>query len=205
MTKINFVSQLISTLLVGGLIGCGEVDDRPPASSSEETLVDERDGQIYRVVTISSQVWVAENLNYDEDGSSCYNDLPDNCAKYGRLYTFDAAKKACPGGWHLPSEDEWDLLRYNLGDADAGKKLKSEDGWELYNGTDEYGFTALPAGYHDGSAYDLEGKYAYFWSSTEGECPDGYIMGMTMGYKKGSAYLDCVDNRRSLSVRCIKD
>ena len=60
---------------------------------------------------------MAENLNYEtEDGAQswCYENKQENCDKNGRLYTFEAAKTACPPGWHIPSDPEWgELIMYN--------------------------------------------------------------------------------------------
>ena len=107
---------------------------------------------------------MAENLNYDAEGSICYENNPDNCAKYGRLYNWETAMKAYSKGWHLPSNAEWEkLFRYIDDDTgfgnpyespSAGKHLKAASGWnEDGNGTDNYGFSALPGGngYSDGS------------------------------------------------------
>ena len=63
------------------------------------TLVDERDGQTYRTVVIGGQEWMAENLNYAylqptatlDSSSWCYDNDPENCKKYGRLYLWSAA------------------------------------------------------------------------------------------------------------------
>lgn len=97
-------------------------------------FTDSRDGQVYKTIQIGSQVWMAENLNYDMGNVSgmskyawngCYNDKLDSCAKYGRLYTWEVAmnnadcaydkkcnpsgtiRGVCPVGWHLPSNEEW--------------------------------------------------------------------------------------------------
>ena len=112
-------------------ISAGSVDD-----ATAKTLTDLRDGQTYKTVTIGTQTWMADNLNYETENSYCYNDDPSNCSKYGRLYTWAAAmdsvgtwttngkgcgynktcsptypvRGVCPEGWHLPSYDEWNTL-----------------------------------------------------------------------------------------------
>ena len=144
-------------------------DSREGSSSSSEpaegTLTDSRDGQTYRTVKIGDQVWMAENLNFETDSSYCYNDSAEYCAKYGRLYEWSAAMDACPSGWHLPDTAEWrTLLDAAGGDSIAGMKLKSTSGWNSDgNGTDDFGFTVLPAGGWDNKMF--EGEAAGFWSS----------------------------------------
>jgi uncharacterized protein (TIGR02145 family) len=139
-----------------GIKTCGY---KSPEAAIESKFTDTRDGKQYKTVRICEQTWMAENLNYEAEGSKCYNDSISYCNKYGRLYDWNTAMKACPKGWHLPSKEEWDkLYRYADGDKGtespyksetAGKYLKSKEGWnndegKSCNGEDTYGFSALP-------------------------------------------------------------
>ena len=172
------------------------------------TLTDTRDGQTYKTVVIGEQTWMAENLNYETENSYCYDDDPSNCSKYGRLYTWAAAKTVCPEGWHLPSYDEWNTLFTAVGGiSTAGAKLKSQTGWAAYDGItneDSFGFSALPAGckYSLGD-YDYEGSQAYFWSSSE----DGsdYAYNMLLDYYGDNVRLLNTSKSLGFSVRCLKD
>ncbi|WP_275976887.1 FISUMP domain-containing protein, partial [Fibrobacter sp. HC4] len=108
--------------------------------------------------------------------SWCYGNKAENCDVAGRLYTWAAAidsvalandvdnpqtcgyfkecrlptvvQGVCPSGWHLPTYDEWQTLFKAVGGSSAaGEALKSGSGWSGNgNGTDTYGFSALPAG-----------------------------------------------------------
>ncbi|MDR0331028.1 MAG: hypothetical protein LBH93_04910, partial [Chitinispirillales bacterium] len=123
----------------------------------------------YRTVKIGGVTWMAENLNIAAEGSWCYGNAASNCAKYGRLYTWAAAKTACPNGWHLPDTAEWKNLVDAAGGKEvAGKKLKSANGWHGDgNGTDDYGFTALPGGsYYSFGVFGDVGTFSRWWSAT---------------------------------------
>ena len=176
-----------------------------PAISYGE-MVDGRDGQVYKTVVIGEQTWMAENLNFDTTNSFCYNDSLNYCAKYGRLYAWTTAKKACPLGWHLPSKMEQEsLIQIVGGQNSGGNVLKSKSDWNGDgNGIDVYGFTALPAGnrYANGSNYGKGGN-ANFWSSTEINSNEAYYM--NLGFINDSVSLKNNYKERELSVRCIKD
>jgi len=168
----------------------------------KEQFCDERDGTRYVKVDIDNQTWMAENLNFKtEDGNSrCYpingntnssDDDNTNCGIYGRLYNLTTAKDACPDDWHLPSNNEWDILVTTAG-TDAKTKLK-------VNGTDDYGFSALPGGKGSASTFDNIGTNGYWWSSTISTTSKAY-------YRTSGSFNSNIDNQSSrFSVRCVKD
>ena len=182
---------------------------------AEGFLTDSRDGQTYKTVTIGTQTWMADNLNYETENSYCYDDDPSNCSKYGRLYTWGAAKTACPSGWHLPTSAEFETLFTAVGGSStSGTKLKSTSAWNNSgNGTDVFGFSALPAGGRDGyEDYYYEGYYADFWSSTEDGSDDAYLEDgsdsayfMRLYYSYDYADLNSSYKSNGFSVRCVKD
>jgi len=180
-----------------------------------EPIKDSRDDKTYKTVKIGEQTWMAENLNIETGKSKCYKNNPANCQKYGRLYDWKTAMKACPSGWHLPSRAEWEVLITLLGGKErAGKYLKTANDWsdddeeKSGNGTDNYGFSALPSGTGSsgGSFYSI-GRYGYWWSSSEGSASEyslnnAYIRYMGYGnyvfYSKG-------DKNDLYSVRCLQN
>jgi len=146
---------------------------------------------------------MAENLNYASDNSYCYDDDPANCKKYGRLYTWAAAKKACPGGWVLPNDEDFrTLLRNN--DAST---LKSTTGWQSGNGTNTSKFNAFPGGDRNSrttpASYGNLSTAAYFWSSVEEEGSITGPYGLRLGTSDAS--VEEMATFLQLSVRCIKE
>jgi uncharacterized protein (TIGR02145 family) len=167
------------------------------------TFTDTRDGKTYRTVKIGKQVWMAENLNYKTDNSWCYDDNPDNGKKYGRLYTWYAAKAACPAGWHLPVREEWaELVNFAGGKNIAGTKLKSKS--PDWDGTDDYGFSALPGGcYFAGRESHALGSWGNWWMADAYYAAYGYAWRVDTGYASASEYGD--DKDLGMSVRCLRD
>jgi len=191
-----------------------------------EEFTDERDKQVYTMVKIGNQTWMAENLNYvtaDKNGSWCYGNDAENCVKYGRLYNWKTAmggaddsttsnvRGVCPEGWHLPTRAEWgDLAKSAGGTGDygtggtAGTKLKSISGWYYNNGTDDYGFSALPGGRRDfdGNVYSADYN-GFWWTASEGWSGCAYARGGHYNYDYVGEYDN--DERNAFSVRCVKD
>ncbi len=157
---------------------------------------------------------------FGEGSSDCYNFSPDidacdevqSLAEYGRLYNWyavDDARSLCPSGWHVPTDGEWtDLENYISSQGYSGTEgtaLKSTYGWyDDGNGTDDFGFSALPGGGRDSynGAFGSAGDLGYWWSSS----PSG-----------GTAWLRYLDSinpffywfdlnpRSGFSVRCLRD
>jgi len=169
------------------------------------TFTDSRDGNKYKMVSIGTQIWMAENLNYNAGSSVCYNNLPSNCNTYGRLYNWNTALTACPSGWHLPSVTEWNVLTSYAGGAPtAGTKLKAKNGWNSDDGTDDFGFSALPGSYglSNGNFADNIGNSGYWWSASGWSNNADYRF---MQHNRSQVYGDDVGKGALLSVRCLRD
>lgn len=179
-------------------------------TACSESFTDPRDGKSYDIVQIGSQTWMAENLNYEVEGSACPEGDNRNCSKYGRLYTWDMARTVCPEGWRLPDSADFEKLISAAGGAEvAGYALKSTSGWfKKGNGSDEFGFNALPAGYRLGGSESAPGKfdgiggYAHFWTATE--TPDGLAYYMLLDFSSKAAKLNAFGKDEARSVRCVK-
>jgi len=170
------------------------------------TFTDPRDGKVYKTVKIGNQVWMAENLAYNAEGSKCYDNNEANGKKYGRLYDWDTAMESCPEGWHLPSNEEWrTLVDFAGGEEIAGKKLKAKSGWaEGGDGTDDFGFSALPGGYGgSGGNFGLVGDYGSWWSASEYN--SNYAYSRYMYYFNEDAYYNDNNKYNLFSVRCLQD
>jgi len=169
----------------------------PKPDPEPNMLVDERDGQEYKIFESGDgSWWMGQNLNFATPGSWCYDLDDENCADWGRLYTWKEAMEVCPEGWHLPSDEEWSaLLNYYGGTHYAGKELK-EGGQSNFN--------AQLSGYRDKAGYFGKiNESAYYWSATEHD----------QGYASFKGIYKTVDNvgtytypkEDGFSVRCVKD
>jgi len=199
MSFFTKYSRTLLTAAVSVAVSAGS------AAAQNGSFADGRDGQKYKTVTIDKQVWMAENLGFKTGESWCYENNADNCKKYGRLYDWNTAKTACPKGWHLPSRNEWTRLMLTVGSKTGGKELKSTSGWNKNgNGTDDYGFSALPGGrrYTDGSFRYL-GMRGYWWAATG--IGSGYAYTRDIRHSKDVVEEDLNDKNEGYSVRCVQD
>lgn len=178
---------LISVIVIAA--GCKKDPDEIVLGGGNGTFTDDRDGQVYGYVQIGDQVWMSENLAYlpsfiglreewkyfvyDYQGTSVTEaKATDNYKQYGVLYNYSAAKVSCPYGWHLPIEDEINLLISQLGSAPASQ-LKSTSGWlEETNALNTTGFSATPAGSYDSPDFAALLYSSNYWIYDK-DCVDG--------------------------------
>lgn len=159
-------------------------------------FTDARDGQKYHYIEVNEALWMAQNLNFESEGSYCYDGVQAQCDDFGRLYSWEAAMQSCPDGWRLPDDEDWKRLIWGYGGVDnAGRELK-EGGVS--------GFNALMAGYRDkNNFYGKIDSSAYFWSSTEQNENYASFRGMYHNYDNIGPYT--YTKADAFSVRCIKD
>ena len=200
------------------------------AMNTTFSQVTDKEGNVYKTVTIGNQVWMAENLNVTQyrngdpipevqdkeewdnltTGAWCwYENNSANGTTYGRLYNWFAVndpRGLAPEGWHIPSSDEWNKLTNNLGGAEnAGTKLKTTSGWDNGgNGDNKSGFSAIPGGYrtHDGYFSNM-GRNALFWTSTEFNTTNAWFRNVIGSIT--DVYAPNYGKDFGLSVRCVKD
>jgi uncharacterized protein (TIGR02145 family) len=204
----------------------------PIVSCSKNTVTD-IDGNVYRTVTIGTQVWMAENLKVTHyrngdaipnvtvpaawgeltSGAYCnYDNDTAQAADYGRLYNWfavDDSRNIAPIGWHVPTDAEWQaLVNYLGGDAIAGGKMK-ETGTEHWvspntGATNESGFCALPGGDRSGSGHYYDiNDLAYFWSSTDSS--SFHVWTRALDCNNSAVGRPYSDVQDGLSIRCVKD
>ena len=156
---------------------------------------------------------------YGEGSSSCSNYSPDidaceeaqSLAAYGRLYNWyavDDARGLCPAGWHVPTDGEWtELEDYITSEGFAGTEgtaLKSTTGWSNNgNGTDDFGFSALPGGLRDYNGnFGNAGLYGSWWSSSPSV---GDVWYRYLSYYDPGVLRNDNVPRYGFSVRCLRD
>jgi uncharacterized protein (TIGR02145 family) len=192
------------------------------------------EGNVYKTIVIGTQVWMAENLKttkYNDNkpipevtDNAAWRNLqtPGYCwlnndsttyrAVRGALYngyTVNAGK-LCPTGWHIPSKDEWNtFVTFIGGSTGGGKKLKEAGTTHWVNYTEavnQYGFTALPAGWRTTSGlFTRIGDSAAWWTSTETIATLLWDFGITMDSGINDIFPWNDNKVLGYSIRCIKD
>ena len=180
------------------------------------SFIDPRDGQEYNTFEIdnegATQTWFTQNLNYDTTTAWCYNNDPQMCEQYGRLYDWHTAMRVCPEGWSLPTDLHYrHLVNIWHGDELAGGHMKEQgtQNWEPPNlgATNLSGFTGLPGGMFFNEQYTGERLIGRWWTRTQ----DGAYGGIWAAICYSLYYIDeSVEHTEyfkedGYSVRCMTE
>ena len=197
-------------------------------------------GYDYETVQIGEQCWFAENLrseNYKNGDAipaglsndewditfagavAVYDEVASNLEALGRLYNWHAVADArgfCPGGWHVPSDEEWMTLEMSLGMSEAevngtggrgtnqANQMKSENNWDGEgNGTNSSGFSGLPGGYRGSNGVFYSQSSAGIWWSSSASSSDAWYRRLNSSSNEVYRWAD--DPQSGFSVRCIQD
>lgn len=230
-TAIRLLALCLLCCGTAALNACSSDDDspNPQPPTAKGTFTDARDGQQYAYVTYDGLDWMAENFRYDIGdavNSSIYLDADEyesspastrNLARYGRLYTLQGAQTACPEGWRIPTDQDWQRLEQALGMA-AGEA--AAEGWRgsiarqmltLYG--EQTDLNLLLGGYYFANTPGVQsgwrhmGVYAYYWTSTPDEQKDGtfyYVRKLTYS-RSEVCRMSMEPTGYKLSVRYVRD
>lgn len=161
------------------------------------SVTDPRDGQVYRTKDIADRTWMVQNMNFAvADSSECYDADPADCKSLGRLYTWGAARIACPEGMHLATDADWAALVDTAGgEAQAAMKLRA-------NGSDDFAFSAAFGGYfNQNKIFAVMGEGAYFWTDAEEDASRAFARSTFS--TDANVDKSSIDKRYGLSVRCV--
>ncbi len=191
-------------------------------------MTDKRDGQEYPTILIGRQCWMKKNLNIGNmiDGNKeqtdndtiekyCYNSSPSHCENFGGLYQWDemmqydagSLQGICPEGWHVPDDNEWQILEVELGMSPEMAAMKNtwrgtQAGLAMKPGGTS-GFDVLLAGGRWGNGtFAYLNMYGYYWTSTES---NGNAWRRCFGATENTiGRYDSFSKESAFSVRCIK-
>ena len=180
---------------------------------------DERDGRVYKTIEYLKDTILAQNLAFADSemvpelkgNSWCYENIPENCEKGGRLYTYRAAQKACPEGWYL----FWQTSLGFNGDGLVGYRFKSTAGWNKGgNGSDEAGFAVLPAGMRVDGEFVNGGFSGTLWLGSSNDYYKGQEWReddsssehnvIVYAYDETNYKINSIKKNVGASVRCVK-
>jgi uncharacterized protein (TIGR02145 family) len=219
MKKVIFSSFAVLIVVCISIVSCkkNDPDPAPVVVTPSNQFTDSRDNKTYKTVTIGTQTWMAENLNYQGTLTAgnvyCYNDEPDSCVEYGGLYDWDAANVACPNGYRLPSDSDWQILESYLGMSDSDTNAigfrGTDQGTQLKVGGTS-GFNAIAVGFLLNASYTQFSEGSVYWTSTPSSSTSTYIRGLGVAGANYSsteaAQIDRTDLAKTngFCVRCLK-
>lgn len=167
------------------------------------------DGNLYKTIKINNTVWMAENLKvtHDSSGGKLNYFLPNgksiNIKSFGLLYDFENACKACPKGWRIPTNKEWEAL-FDFTKINSASNYKDSNYWEGEINSNSTLFSVRPAGIgnnqeHPNNFYEK----ALFWSSSKEE--EHFVWAYIFEKGKNEIRRASQHPTYAFSVRCVKN
>lgn len=173
------------------------------------------DGNVYHQVKIGNQYWMVENFRaaHFNDGTPIAGVAAVDDAYvsvYGMLYPMSAATdtRLAPPGWHVPTEQDWDILATYVKNSSGPLKETGTTHWASPNvgATNSTGFTALPGGlsYSNSSAVSGKGAFGIWWTSTPADASNLWRRSMVA---TDAILYDPIKNGGTLcfSIRLVKN
>ena len=155
-----------------------------------------------------SKQWTTHNLDVNTMPSYCYEDSELNCRRYGRLYTWESARRVCQSlgdGWRLPTDDEWRRMAKHYGGVSEDADDKGKAAYKALLAGGSSGFLALLCGGRsdDGQYARLE-AHGFYWTASESDPASGWFYnfgrgGQALHRQSGG------EKQRAFSVRCVRE
>jgi len=151
--------------------------------------------------------WTTHNLDHKTMQSYCYDDKELNCRRYGRLYTWESARRVCQSlgdGWRLPTDEEWRQLAKVYGGVSEDSDDRGKAAYKALLAGGSSGFNALlGGGRDDGGEYARLDAHGFYWTASESDPATGWFYnfgrgGQALHRQSGG------EKQRAFSVRCVR-
>jgi uncharacterized protein (TIGR02145 family) len=206
-TVSDIDGNIYKTVVIGNYIWMAE-NLRTTTYNNGEVIPFVKGNSNWYGLTSDAYCWYDDNIEYSNS--------------YGALYNWYAVNtgRICPEGWRVPSDEDWKYLEgyadsiYDIGNPvwdksglrgyNAGTRLRSTTGWRAGgNGTNEFGFSALPAGERLNGFNNMGGSNGFWWSCTEADSLTGWYRSIIYSFAEVSR--DRHPKKMGFSVRCLRE
>ena len=201
---------IVIFIIVMGLGSNANAMFQPKHNSSilNDSLLIDKDGNKYKIKKFNdNNLWMTDNLKLNTAGSYCYGNLQSNCEQYGRLYTWESAKKGCAllgEGWRLPTNDEWkQLAAYVSGFPKDSLETRKKAYSALLTGGNS-GFDAvLGGGRENNGEFRRLDAHGFYWTATESHTNTAWFSNFGKG-SQSLYYQIAGEKPEAFAVRCVK-
>jgi uncharacterized protein (TIGR02145 family) len=151
--------------------------------------------------------WTTLNLSVNTVPSYCYDDSETNCLRFGRLYTWESARRACESlgaGWRLPTDEEWRRLAKSYGGVSEDSEDRGKAAYKALSPGGAAGFNGLLGGGRSGDGqYARLEAHGFYWSGSENDAAGAWFYNFAKGsqglHRQGGG-----EKESAFSVRCVR-